>query len=101
MRPNGNPYRTLDGKWLYLRGLSEEEEDTLAAIQQAYKRQTDWAEFTNFWRSKLRQLYRDRPPKERTSTVVYLIGEDLEARLGVSQKHFRRPDYRDQLSRLI
>ena len=101
MKPNGHAYRTLDGRRLSLRGLSEEEERTLADIQRAYRRRPDWVQFTNFWRTQARRLYRDLPPSKRTSTIVYLIGEDLEVRLGVSQKYFGSPDYRDELRGLI
>src|SRR6266568_1415752 len=93
-----NAYQTLDGKWIIWGQISEDEKDVLTQIKAAYERRPEWPKFANFWREKVRHLYRNLPAKERASTVVYLIGEDLEARLGVSQKYFREPDYRDQLN---
>ncbi len=101
MTEKGYTYKAYDGRLFYLKGLSGRERKVLAQIQLAYRRRPDWARFTNYWRSKVRQLYRDLPPNERTSTLLYLIGEDLEARLGISQKYFRSSDYRDQLNLLI
>lgn len=94
-------YETLDGQLLYLTGLSKQEQRTLAEMKRVYKRRPDWASFANFWREKVRSLYKSLLAKKRTSQPVYLIGEDLEARLGVSQGHFRAPDLRDELRRLI
>lgn len=94
-------HRTLDGRWLSLAGLSPAERRALQEIQLAYRRKPGWPQFTNFWRSKLRRLYRRLSPSRRTATVVYWVGEDLEARLGVRQKYFRSPDYRDHLHALI
>ena len=101
MRQNGHFYRTLDGLLLSLSELSKEERQTLAEIQRAYKRNPDWCQFTNWWRKKVLQLYRDLPPGEHTSKTVYLVGEDLEGRLGVAQGYLRQPDYRDELDDLI
>lgn len=99
LRKNG--YQTVDGNWILLGGLSKGERRVLSQIKAAHLRQPDWSEFTNYWRQKVRRLYKHLPPKERASRVLYLIGEDLEARLGISQKYFREPDYRDQLGELI
>jgi hypothetical protein len=101
MKLNGRVYKTIDGKSFDLRGLEGEEKRVLAEIERAYICHPEWTHFTNVWRAKVRELYHDLPPKKRTSTIVYLIAEDMEARLGVSQKYFRRPDYRDQLSHMI
>jgi len=94
-------HRTLDGRLLSLDGLSPAERKALAEIRRAYAQKPDWAKFTNVWRNKMRRLYRRLPPGQRTATALYRVGEDLEARLGVHQKYFRSPDYRDQLLALI
>jgi len=101
MRISKNVYQTLTGKMIILGQLSEKEKSVLIEIRAAYNRGTDWPKFANLWRGKVRHLYQNLPAKERASTVVYLIGEDLEARLGVSQKYFRATDYRDELDELI
>lgn len=99
--PRRKVHQTLDGKSIPLTQLSHAEQCTLAEILRAYRRRPDWPSFVNSWRAKVRNLYTDRPARERTSKALYLVGEDLEARLGVSQKYFREPDYRDQLDQLI
>lgn len=94
-------YNTLDGRSLYLGDLSRQEQRVLAEIQRAYELSPDWASFSNSWREKMRNLYKDLSPKKRTSQPIYLVGEDLEARLGIAQNHFRVPDLRDELRQLI
>lgn len=94
-------YKTLDGQLLYLADLSRQEQRILAEIKGAYERDPDWASFANLWREKTRRLYGTLPSKKRTSQPVYLVGEDLEARLGVAQGYFRVPDLRDELRQLI
>jgi len=88
-------YETITGRRLDLGDLSEEEAVLLATVLREYEGHPEWSRFAAWWSAQAREA------ALTTSSVVYRICQDLEARLGIAQGKVARPDYRDCLADLI
>jgi hypothetical protein len=75
--------------------LSDAEYTLLDAIAKKYNAQQDWTRFAAWWNAKF------TASGLPTTSVVYRISQDLEARLGIDQGKVSPPDYRDYLTELI
>src|SRR5262245_61417260 len=100
MRPeiqavNSPIYETMTGGRIPLSNLTEVERSFLAKVAKRYSSRQDWTRFAAWWNAEFNAAGLS------TSSVVYRICQDLEARLGIDQGKVSPPDYRDFLVELI
>jgi hypothetical protein len=88
-------YETITGRRLDLGDVGAAEAELLAAVLREYEERPEWSRFAAWWSAQAREA------RLGTSSVVYRICQDLEARLGIAQGKLARPDYRDCLADLI
>ena len=88
-------YQTITGQGLPLSNLSKAESGFLALVAQKYYSRQEWTRFAAWWNAEFNATGLS------TTTVVYRVCQDLEARLGISQSKVSPPDYRDYLADLI
>src|SRR5438034_792530 len=88
-------YRTITGRRIPMSELTEAEFGFLEKIAKKYSAKQDWTRFAAWWNAEFNRAGLS------TSSVVYRICQDLEARLGINQGKVSRPDYRDFLVELI
>ena len=67
----------------------------LAKVAKKYNARQNWTRFAAWWNAEFNGTGLG------TSSVVYRICQDLEARLGINQGKVSPPDYRDFLAELI
>jgi hypothetical protein len=100
-------HTTLKGEVISLKGLDDEERRLLAEVRAFLKANQDWPTYGNFWMKKIGDLYDHRGVSRSVSrnSPLFRIAQDLGSRLAVKQGWARapnpKPDYREQLSRLI
>jgi transcriptional regulator with XRE-family HTH domain len=92
---SGPIYQTIAGRQIALSGLSEAEHGFLEIVAKKYSPKQDWTRFAAWWNAKFRKS--GLP----TTSVVYRICQDMEARLGINQGKVAPPDYRDCPAELI
>jgi hypothetical protein len=100
MRPeiqadNISIYQTITGGRIQMSKLTDAEQAFLAKIAKKYSSRQDWTRFAAWWNAEFNAA------GLATSSVVYRICQDLEARLGIDQGKVSPPDYRDFLVELI
>jgi hypothetical protein len=88
-------YQTITGRSISLGKLSRGEKEFLAQVQQKYHGRLEWTRFAAWWGAEFTRAGLS------TSSPVYRICQDLEARLGIEQGSVSPPDYRDFLADLI
>jgi len=88
-------YRTITGRRIALSGLSKQEKQFLLLVGSRYKSRPEWTRFAAWWNAEF-----DRAGLS-TSSPLYRVCQDLEARLGIDQGKVSPPDYRDSLADLI
>jgi hypothetical protein len=88
-------YQTITGGKISLSDLSDAEVAFLDIVAKKYNARQDWTRFAAWWNAKFNMSGLS------TSSVVYRICQDLEARLGIDQGKVSAPDYRDYLAELI
>lgn len=91
-------HRTLTGRVVDLRGLTQEEKSALTQVQSIFAERPSWTEFARRWQAILGSASGDRVP---VGTPLYLYCQDLEFRLGIAEGRVAPPDYRDRLADLI
>ena len=91
----GPIYLTITGGQIPLSGLSEPEFGFLEIVAKKYGPKQDWTRFAAWWNAKF------NASGLPTTSVVYRVCQDLEARLGINQGKVSPPDYRDSLAELI
>jgi hypothetical protein len=92
---SGPVYQTITGGQIPLSGLSENEYGFLEIVAKKYGPKQDWTRFAAWWNGKF------NASGLPTTSVVYRVCQDLEARLGINQGKVSPPDYRDSLAELI
>jgi hypothetical protein len=96
MQENETPvYRTVTGGRIPILHLTDAEHGFLAKVAKNYNARQDWTRFAAWWNAEF------NASGLSTSSVVYRICQDLEARLGINQRKVSPPDYRDFLVELI
>ena len=88
-------YKTITGRCLPLSKLSRSEKLFLAAVRRKYRARPEWTRFAAWWNAQFTKSLL------KTTSPVYRICQDLEARLGIHQGSVSPPDYRDFLADLI
>ncbi|MCI0462693.1 MAG: hypothetical protein L0Z62_37565 [Gemmataceae bacterium] len=88
-------YQTITGGRISLSNLTDAEHNFLTKIAKKYSSRQDWTRFAAWWNAEFNAA------GLTTSSVVYRICQDLEARLGIDQGKVSPPDYRDFLVELI
>ena len=88
-------YETITGRRIALAELSESERGFLAQVRQKYHARLEWTRFAAWWNAEFTRAGLN------TTSPVYRICQDLEARLGIHQGSVSPPDYRDFLADLI
>jgi hypothetical protein len=92
-----SPYRKITGRAIDTDGLSPRQKDLLSTIFEEYRKRPDWGRFSSFWINLIREELDALKPDDGTNHPLYLIAQDLEMRLGISQGAVAEPDYRDYL----
>lgn len=92
-----SPYETLTGRKIDTRSLSAAERKLLRELTREYAAHPASDAFAQSWTRKVLPRISVLPPSQRTSHPLYLIAQDLELRLGVSQGTVAPPDYRDYI----
>jgi hypothetical protein len=92
---NAAVYQTITGGRIPLSNLSDEEYRFLEVVAKKYGSRQDWTRFAAWWNANFNAAGLN------TSSVIYRICQDLEARLGIDQGKVSLPDYRDFLAELI
>jgi transcriptional regulator with XRE-family HTH domain len=96
MQENNIPvYQTITGRNIPMSKLAEAEYVFLELVARKYRPKQDWTRFAAWWNAEFKATGLN------TSSVVYRICQDLEARLGINQGKVSPPDYRDFLVDLI
>lgn len=88
-------YQTITGRRIPLSKLSKAEQRFLELVAKKYSSRQQWTRFAAWWNGEFNATGLD------TSSAVYRICQDLEARLGINQGKVAPPDYRDFLTELI
>jgi transcriptional regulator with XRE-family HTH domain len=88
-------YQTITGRHIAVSKPSKSEKRFLARVQQKYNSLLDWTRFAAWWNAEFTKAGLN------TTSPVYAICQDLEARLGIEQGTVSPPDYRDVLADLI
>jgi hypothetical protein len=88
-------YGTITGRQIPVSKLSKTEKELLSRVQQKYNARLDWTRFAAWWNAEFTRC------GLATTSPVYRICQDLEARLGIHQGSVSPPDYRDFLADLI
>lgn len=88
-------YETITGGRIVLSKLTDAEFGFLELITKKYGSRQEWTRFAAWWNAKF------NASGLSTSSVVFRICQDLEARLGINQRKVSLPDYRDFLAELI
>jgi transcriptional regulator with XRE-family HTH domain len=88
-------YQTITGRRIPVSKLSRSEKGLLACVQQKYNSRLEWTRFAAWWNAEFTKAGLS------TTSPVYSICQDLEARLGIHQGTVSPPDYRDFLADLI
>jgi len=88
-------YQTITGRRIPISNLREAEYGFLERVGKKYNARQDWTRFAAWWNAEFNAT------GLTTSSVVYRICQDLEARLGIKQGKVSPPDYRDFLAELI
>jgi hypothetical protein len=92
---NAPAYKTITGRRIAMSNLTEPEYAFLAKVAKKYSAKQNWTRFAAWWNAEFNGAGLS------TSSVVYRICQDLEARLGINQGKVSPPDYRDYLAELI
>jgi transcriptional regulator with XRE-family HTH domain len=92
-----SPYETLTGRKVDVRGLSAPERRVLTALLREFRAEPDADAFAGSWTRKVIPRVMKLPAEARTAHPLYVIGQDLELRLGIAQGTVAPPDYRDYL----
>jgi len=92
---NALVYQTITGRQIPLSTLTETEYGFLGKVSKRYSSKQDWTRFAAWWNAEFNATGLS------TSSGVYRICQDLEARLGINQGKVSPPDYRDFLVELI
>lgn len=88
-------YQTITGRRILTSNLNDVEYGFLELVAKKYSSRQDWTRFAAWWNAEF------NASGLTTSSVVYRICQDLEARLGINQGKVSLPDYRDFLAELI
>jgi hypothetical protein len=88
-------YNTITGRRILMSNLTETEYGFLEKVAKKYNSKQGWTRFAAWWNAEF------NASGLSTSSVVYRICQDLEARLGINQGKLSPPDYRDFLVELI
>lgn len=96
-----NKYRTLEGQVINLEDLSSKEYDFFIKTLSYFKKKPGKNKFAIYWLTKIDFLYKGKIKAAIVENPLFIICQDLEARLGTIQKKTRVIDYRDQLAGLI
>ncbi len=88
-------YQTITNRRILVAKLSRPEKEFLSRVQQHYHARLEWTRFAAWWNAEFSKS------RLNTTSPVYRICQDLEARLGINQGSVSRPDYRDFLADLI
>jgi hypothetical protein len=88
-------YQTITGCRISTTKLNDVEFGLLEKVVKKYNIRQDWTRFAAWWNATF------KASGLSTSSVVYRICQDLEARLGIKQGKVSPPDYRDYLIDLI
>jgi hypothetical protein len=88
-------YQTITGLRIPLSKLSVMEHSFLELVAKKYGPKLDWTRFAAWWYAEFKAAGLN------SSSAVYRICQDLEARLGIKQGKVSPPDYRDYLVDLI
>jgi len=94
-------YETLENKKIDITVLPEQEREFLKEVKKYYSHKPDWNVFSNYWLKEGQKIWGGLQKREVVNLPVFLICQDLEARLGIEQGRTRLPDYRDELVALI
>lgn len=88
-------YHTITGRRIIVTKLSKSEKELLERVRDKYNARLEWTRFAAWWNAEFSKSGLS------TSSPVYRICQDLEARLGIHQGSVSAPDYRDFLADLI
>jgi transcriptional regulator with XRE-family HTH domain len=88
-------YQTITGRRIALSNVSKTENSFLALVAKKYNGRQEWTRFAAWWNAEFNATGLS------TTSVVYRVCQDLEARLGISQGKVSPPDYRDYVADLI
>lgn len=94
-------YATLENKKLNISSLSKQEYEFLKKVMKFYHEKPDWNTFSNYWLKEGQKIWGGIPKRKVVKRPLFLICQDLEARLGIEQGRTRLPDFRDKLIELI
>jgi hypothetical protein len=96
-------YLDLEGNEISLANLDADERRLITQLRRRADGKPDWIDFDNFAFHAVMDLYNAKgtPRKEVKQSVPFQIALDLSARLGISQRMIRAPDYLDQLEDLV
>jgi transcriptional regulator with XRE-family HTH domain len=94
-KPDTPTYQTITGGHIPLSGLADAEFHFLEKVAKKYNARQDWTRFAAWWNAEFNAA------GLTTSSPLYRICQDLEARLGITQGKVAPPDYRDYLAVLI
>ena len=84
-------YQTISGHRIALSNLSKAEGSFLGVVAKKFNSRLEWTRFAAWWNAEFNGTGLS------TTSVVYRVCQDLEARLGISQGKVSPPDYRDYL----
>jgi hypothetical protein len=96
-----NFFKTLNGEVFALDRLTSEQKRIYSEAKSFYDENPEWREFSNFWITKIRDIFANEEPSSVVEEPLYKICQDLESRLGIRQGYTREPDYRDLLADII
>jgi hypothetical protein len=88
-------YQTITGLRIPMSKLTETEFNFLKLVAKKYSPKQDWTRFAAWWNAEFKATGLN------SSSALYRICQDLEARLGINQGKVSPPDYRDYLAELI
>lgn len=96
-------YETIDRVRVSVDQFDSEERRVFQRLMRYAARKPDWNDFTNRSWEWLKECYDPRglSAKQIIERPLYLVAEDLEARVAIAQGKARDADYRDDLQRLI
>jgi len=94
-REKARAYQTITGRRILLSKLTKAEKNFLGQVGRQYKSCPEWTRFAAWWNAEFNGAGLG------TTSIVYRICQDLEARLGIDQGKVSPPDYRDFLADLI
>lgn len=92
-----SPYETLTGRRVDTQSLTPAERKLLRQLLREYDARPSADDFAASWTGKVIPRVSTLPARERTTHPLYLIGQDLELRLGVAEGSVAPPDYRDYI----